>query len=443
MNDWKDHWHSEVHNHFGEVLFYYLVKVNTVDYELIVNKFNHLLSSNQWGSIRVFPIFGRHDLIIRAWISPVLENRFRKSIKEIFENHDPLPFAVTDILLNSVNDGVKVVEKQLRKITPELIFSVQEGRNPEAKQNLVQDGLIIENKQSADLLMFYISVQIPSQHHNITERLGLQIKEYLAEYCKPNGFIEYSSLYKGFGFCDLLINCQVKPSDYFNISTIPNWISTELKNLDVTTETFLAHKSEHLVGNERIEKGTFIAFRGLDPFIANILPEAYFPEYADGERCKQIKVSLQKNKKYIELLTDEDREMIYRLSSSFLKEEDVNFSGILFSFFSRFEQDMRKNLMHYLNKNKINADDYIIKDDKSKKYISMDELIIIFNKLFKKYDKPELIVKNHQVIARIRNQNAHGTLVIEDEIENIINELCEKIPVFNRILIEIRNVVNS
>ena len=439
MGTWedKDRWHSNVHHHLGENLLYYLVNVKTPDYVEIKKEFDTFLGKHQLGSIRVFSIFGMYDLIIRAWLHPIIINRFREYIKEKF-GREPLPFAVTKILLMSQNNGENNTTMDLNKLTPELISSIQEGKDLFQKENFIKNGLIIEKINHPDLIRFYVSVQIPPSHKNIEDSVASRITEHLMKLNSTDGFIKYTSIYQGFGFGSFLMNCQVNYSDYFRITEIPDWINSNFKEYDISTETFLVHSFQQLAGNEKIGKGTFIAIRGHDPFILSILPEAYDEEFYENDRTEKIIKILKENEQSIKSLREEDQLLVHNVSSAYLFDDYTKLSGILFIFFTQLESDLAKNIEHYAIKYSIDFKKYF--NNETKKNYSLGELLVTYNKIFQELSKPTLILKNHQKLSEIRNYIAHQLIDLDNDLGMILKEIIEKMPMINKVREEIKKV---
>src|SRR5215216_4939869 len=76
-------WHHSIHERLGETLFYFLARVRPLDHEEISAHLKKFLQDKRLGSIRVFPIFGSFDLLIRAWLHPSVVNTFRKGLDSI------------------------------------------------------------------------------------------------------------------------------------------------------------------------------------------------------------------------------------------------------------------------------------------------------------------------------------------------------------------------
>lgn len=447
MDNWveKYRWHYRVHMHLKESLMYYWLNVKTPDYIEIKEKFDSLFKKYQWGTIQVFSIFGRYDLIIRAWINPLILNNFKDVVKNEFGIPEPTPFAVTKILLRSYENKGVIKPYDLNILNPELILSVQRENESSQIGDFIKKGLIID--RNGDLLIrFYVSVQIPLDKASMEDTIADFIKDYLnLMISEKDGFIKYVSLYKGFGFGSFLISCFVEPTDYFKITKIPNTINNKFKDIDISTETFLVHEPHQFAGNAKIGIGTFVAMRGYDPFILNFLPEIYNVDYYNSDKSETIIKIIKDNAKQIKLLDDDQQKLVQEISLAFLTDDATKLSGILFKFFTDFESFLRKNRDHVVNKSSDEIKKYYLdmQTNEPKKFLSLDQLIILYNKIFQEINEPDLIIKNHQEFSNIRNRILHGAADLDKESESFITEIIDRIPTINKVQTAIKGIMDK
>jgi hypothetical protein len=447
MDSWdeKYRWHYDVHMNLNESLIYYLLNVKTPDYIEIKNKFDYLFKKHQWGSIRIFSIFGRYDLLIRAWLHPSNVNKFRDVIKNEFGNRELIPFAVTKILLRDYTNKEINKHADVSLLTPELILAVQGENESSQIEDFIKKGIIIE-RNGDSFIRFYVSVQIPSAYANIEDTFAKFIKEYLNNMIlDQNGFVKTVSLYKGFGFASFLISCLVKPTDYFKITEIPNIINNQFKDYEISTETFLVHKPNQFSGNGKIGIGTFNTMKGYDSFILNFLPEIYNVDFYKSDKREKIIKILKENADQIKIFDDEQKKLVQEISLAFLTDDGTKLSGILFKFFTDLESLLRKNIDHVANKSSIDIKKYneIIQAEESKKFLSLDQLIVLYNKIFLEKGNPDLVITNHQKFSNIRNRILHGAADLDKESELFITEIIDIIPTINKIQIEIKKITGK
>lgn len=447
MDSWEEkfRWHYKVHLHLKESLIYFWLNIKTPDYSEIKDKFESLLKKYQWGSIRVFSIFGRYDLIIRAWIHPLSLNNFKDVLINEFGIPEPMPFAVTKILLRSYENKEAIKPYDLSILNPELILSVQGENESSQIEDFIKKGLIVERNPDS-LIRFYVSVQIPPAHAKLEDTIA----DFIKDYCNhmifdKDGFVKFVSLYKGFGFGSFLISCLVKPADYFKITEIPDEINKKFKNINISTETFLVHKPHQFAGNEKIGIETFMAMRGYDSFIFNFLPETYKVDFYNSDRSGKIIQILKDNAIKIKTLDDVQQKLVHEISLAFLTDDGAKLSSILFKLFTEFESFLRKNLDHVANKSSLDIKKYYseVSPNESKKFLSLDQLIVIYNKIFQDLNKPDLIINNHQSFSNIRNKLLHGEADFNKESELFITEIIDKIPTINKVQIEIKRITDK
>lgn len=84
---WEDKaWHHCVHERLGEMLFYFFVRVSPRNPSDVKTKLTSFVAEKQIGSIRVFPIFGSYDFLIRVWLHPSVATHFSSWLDGLLSN---------------------------------------------------------------------------------------------------------------------------------------------------------------------------------------------------------------------------------------------------------------------------------------------------------------------------------------------------------------------
>ena len=231
-------WHHSVHENLGEILFYYLARVRPFDQERIASRLGDMLRDKRLGSVRVFPIYGPYDLLIRAWLHPAIEQRFRLWLDEALERMRTLtPFAVTQIDKRSYwRDGPEqgLNRDLLQSLDAQAIRQVQSGENPKLLGQLLQGRLVMERQgNTSPTVKFFVAVNIEDATRSLQEATSQKIRQFLA----TNAGITETSLYRGYGFCSILLKGQV--ASFFSIADTSVWIGREFGPLNATTDTYL------------------------------------------------------------------------------------------------------------------------------------------------------------------------------------------------------------
>ena len=132
LNFWENKfWHHKVHQRLGETLYYYLVRVRPFDPDQIVERMGKVLGALRLGSVRVFPIFGQWDILIRAWLHPKVANQFQMELNSkladsIRAHHT---FVVSKVVRRWYDQGQEVDDHLLENLNEATLRDVQSGQN--------------------------------------------------------------------------------------------------------------------------------------------------------------------------------------------------------------------------------------------------------------------------------------------------------------------------
>src|SRR5437870_2746032 len=161
---WDDKaWHHRVHERLGEILFYYFVRVSPRIPSEAKAKLRYLIAEKQLGSIRVFPIFGSYDLLMRAWLHPSVATHFASWLDSTLSNCQVVPFAVTHIdrrwYWNDNDPEIGINRYLLEHLNEDRIRAVQSLDRSTAEKDLTDktsllsqlvDGRIVIRRESED-----------------------------------------------------------------------------------------------------------------------------------------------------------------------------------------------------------------------------------------------------------------------------------------------------
>ncbi len=336
-------WHHLVHRRLGETLFYYLVRIRPFDLAEVDRAFDKLFKEHPFGSIRVFPIFGTYDLLIRAWLYPSVADRFRNALDETLGAAGAIRsvhiFSVAEIE-KRWHDRHDVNKELLATLDDETIAAVQQANQPEVFNELSAGNLVLTRGRSHNII-FFITINIESVEDAISLGVINGIKRYLMD--NPNT-ITNVSIYSGFGFCQILVKGEVV--NYFNIAPLSSWIGTAYRHHGVHTETYLVHGSTHLIGDETIGDATLLALKGKDLFVQSIIPEIYDKTFKNQERVVRILVDQAHQYNF----TNKDRKLLHDYLLAFLNDDESDMAkAILLAFFG-LESCLNKHHKQFISK---------------------------------------------------------------------------------------------
>src|SRR5579863_154332 len=273
-------WHHRVHEHLGERLFYYLVRVQSFEVEHISKRVADMLTEQQMGSVRVFPLFGMYDFIVRAWLPLALERSFCEHLKIAMGSKAFYEFSVTHIdkrwywLNDATNYGIN------REVLEALdADDIREAQSTDVSKLQVLEGasLVIQRATNGSPdIVFFTTLTLAQRDQQVLDRVVRQIRQHMA--LSDNQDFKYLSLYRGFGFSQLLIKAQVETSHYFRIGKLVMWLAETF--IGAMTETYLVMSTSQTVGDQKIAEATFRETQGRDLYVFSIIPEVYDKEHA-------------------------------------------------------------------------------------------------------------------------------------------------------------------
>jgi hypothetical protein len=350
MSFWDNKaWHYLLHERFGEVLFYYLVRIRPFNREKAKEQLEHLLKERHLGSVRIFPIFGPYDLLIRAWLHPSIETQFRTWVQDTLQHCRALhPFAVNYIEYRGYSGGKSINDKLidrelLENLNSSSVQAVQSGNDIRLYEELKAGHLIIErDKKEFNSIRYFVTISTDERMNPVQGDLVRRIKDFLMS----NDYIESPSLYSGWGFCSVLFKGQVQ--DYFRLQKLPNWIGKEFAEYGVNTETYLAHDPSPLVGDESIGEATFQAISGKNLFVQSIIPEIYEKQYSQRHEVIQFLDELGHSLENNGYLTKRDKKLLHDYLIGFLEDDSTKMAQTVFIFFYALENYLRETLPEFV-----------------------------------------------------------------------------------------------
>lgn len=339
MDPWANlEWHYDVHDRFAEELVYYLLRVRPFRVNDIKTRLKSLLERENLESVRIFEIFGRNDLLVRAWLHPVVNRDFPDWLKdalsfeteiEVFTVRDPFVILSKPPTLN-LSDNSDLLNNLYNE---EIIQAVQEGRDESLLERLIHAGIVLSRDQTGpDPIKFFLSIRLSQESQKIKDAVSKDLFEHVSKNIPTMSNV---SIYQGTGFCHLLLKGEVV-HNFFAIGELIEWILNDLSAFEASTETYVVALPGPLVETpDRISTATFQAIRGKDLFVYNVLPELYEKYFSHKDEIERVFTELSKP------TVIEAKKLVHDYLLAYLKQKNAEMKIVLFTFFNELEEFLR------------------------------------------------------------------------------------------------------
>ena len=445
-------WHFLAHRRLGEVLFYYLARVRPFNPHVTLAAIDRLITDQKLGSVRVFPIFGPYDLLIRAWLHPSIETEFREWLQPKLEHcRALLPFAVTSVdykwYLHQYPNR-EVDRDQLAMLNGEVVRAVQKNENPVMLRRFIEGNLVVERQEQriANSIKFFVAINLEDD----APASKTDILRGIERFIKEKNLVQFASIYTGFGFCSILVKGQV--NQFFDVATLPNWIGNEYAALGISTETYLVHGPTHVVGNEDIGDATFDAIEGKNLFIQSIIPELF---HSNANIKHEIDLYLREveHKEPAKRLSQHDKRLLHDYFYGLLVGDQTRMAQTLFVYFYSLESYLRENHKVFISKVLRSGPDIgdlykkINETKESGKFLSLGDLLNIYKLAVERGSLTEnvdgLEFGDWQNLVQIRNLVAHGDVDLGRDWHSIIETLLSQLPMVHNLVSLIEKVTDK
>jgi len=442
MDNWEGKgWHYLVHMRLGEVLFYYLVRIRPFDLNETAKRMRELLAEKRLGSVRVFPIFGPYDLLIRAWLHPSVETEFREWLEHRVENYRVVhPFAVTSIDYKWY--GKEVDRELLASLNEDIIKEAQSGENEELISRLIAGKLIIEREKErlSQNIKFFIAVNMDKSAYAARTDIIRSIERHIIKDEQEGEIIQHPSIYRGYGFCDILVKGQA--SSFFQISDLPNWIGSQSSSFGISTETYLVHGPDQIAGDEKIGEATFSAIAGKNLFIQSIIPELYESSSEMKFQIESFLREIEHGEKHSKYLAQKDKKIIHDYLTGYLNKDYTQMAQTLFIYFyslENFLRDKHKDFIQRALRSGPQIGD-LYKDvnaaKESGKFLTLGDLMRIYLLTLQRAEGVENVpsLENWQDLVNVRNKIAHGEVDFTKEWDDILKRILKQLPNIHKLV---------
>ncbi len=340
---------------------YYFVRVRPFEPTLAKADLTAIIRERQLGSIRVFPIFGPYDLLIRTWSYPTVATRVSDYLDAGLRGFRDLEyFSVTHIYHCWYSKTFR--RREQRRIPPlggqqaaaepvlletldeKTIRAVESGAAHEMESALIAADLLIDRPAPRRTIRFFVPIRFAENTPAIVSTAVRDLAEYFQSHSDQ---VASWSLYGGYGFCSLLVAGAVAADRYEDVALLPNWVGEHFQDFGASTETYLAHGYDHLIVETKIAESTFREIKGKDLFVQTVIPELY-----EVRRDKKVEEVEQFLKTQVEgkLLTTQDRSLLHDALLAYLRNSPSEMVKTLLIFFIDIESFLRDSLNEFIGR---------------------------------------------------------------------------------------------
>jgi hypothetical protein len=403
-------WDYAVHEHLGETLTYFLVKVKPYRRAQAANALNKLNFEQGLGSVRAFELLGSLDLLVRAWLPGGFPPRFEKMLaKQIDGCKGVYPFSVNEVVHRWYHTPLddrcsRRRADLLRNFDRRYIESVENGTNPAAYAEVNDLDLAFRPRPENDgCITFFEAI-------NFEQSLGTEAMQsvcrQLKEFLTRSERYQRISIDRGFGFCQILVKGESR--DFFDIGKLPPDISTGFGSYGVMTETFLSHSRSYIAGEGKIGVATFDAFEGRDFFAQSVIPELY-PRVTENHVDVEV---LLKASPRARQMGEGGRSFLHDYLLGVLRSVAAESRIALYRLFSEWEQYLRDNHRAFLGRRGVNIASLTeaarIPEEKSWKDFTLVDVLQVCWQGLKDSPDGKLIGGNWDKLTEVRNAVMHN-----------------------------------
>lgn len=410
---WHNHvWNYQVHQRFGESLYYFLVDLKPVEMRTLRAHLESFILEKELGGLRVFVLFGEYDLMIRAWLHPSVAHQLPGLLDGRVPLNDIQVFAATRVHRRWYESELASAgKKYLDMLDEREVRKVQGTEDQELLSKMKEHRLVIPRLNHGEpLIKFFVTATFETDKTGIVDSAVRDIQEHLTQ-CKE---LQNVSVYSGFGFATILITAHVRADDYFKIGKLPQWIAERFKGLRCGTETYLGEDVSSIAGDGTIGDATFRQLGGKDLLVQSILPELYEGNYSPTTQ-KQIESFAWNNLRALALSAD-DRNLLHDSLLGVIDEDPAQTAKTLLIFFVGLEAYLRRSLGEYVGRSAAGSLGKLMQradmSKKDSKHLALGDILTLYGMTVP--DEIQDAVSRARPLVDVRNLLAHeGTDVLE------------------------------
>ena len=404
--------HLVHHDRLTERLHYYFLRIRPFNPNQLKKGIELLIKEQGLGGIRCYSVFGRYDLVVRAWLHPSLAANFYKWLEGLEGCRRIRQFVVEDIVhawYHQEKTGSQESLEIIKELDQSKIIRVQRGQEDSLAARLMSHGLAMKTPKSIEAIKFFVTIRL--QNYQLDDKI--QHAQTATRFAESTGELTNIATYCGLGEeCTLLLKAQAR--DFFSISKIPIWVNESIPG--ARTETYISLDKMHLLADDRIGMSTFNEIQGRDLMVQGLIPEVYEPKYqrkSFSERSENI-VAFIKSDLSEKSLTRAQRDFLRSYITSYLNDDDSRMIQFLFKLFIDIERYLRENIESFVGRKcqgkSKKAFEAAEGDDR--KRLSIGDMLKVYSKAVEiSGENQEVNLKSGwQDFVNLRNSVAHGDL---------------------------------
>lgn len=350
-------WSKSVHGRLEERLHYYFLDINPYVEEKIIEGLESLIEVHGIGSIRANSVFGSKDLVLKTWLHPNRAVVFEKNLRDKISNIVAVDHVEVDddsvSAFGLSGDEEGNILSFLSKLDREIIIDLQNGERKSLFHELKNKKIILEPEYNAKSIQYFLKVALSGPD----KWKSNQIRRDILSYWNARGGAHEVEVHVGTN--DNIV-IEAKTEDYFSIARATLHLHGEYADSD--TETFLCLHRNPIVSSCNIGESTFLALRGVDILVRDIIKEVYLKDTEEdyeyelenlelrSARTKDIINFITSRKEGKDIFSPDEKKLMRDYCINYLHGQQTEVETVIFKLFSGLERFLRSNLFEYIGR---------------------------------------------------------------------------------------------
>ena len=283
-------WHPDVHERFGERLFFFLLALRSFNEKELGPKLQQLMGGFGVATERghegycSYVVLGEFDHLLRVWLPADMDTKFIQQARQILPVETVLQFTVQNVISDwrfqsAPNASV------LSKLDRAEVARVQRVRTEAESLGLCRDGVAYWVPQggkkarkghTADPIKAFICMKAPEK---VSDQMLTAVQQRLIQYINSAAHVDHRTVYRGVGFAWLL--AKVVADDFHALSALVRGISNEFGEFGVSTNTYAA--TYHFAEGDNIREEALTSAKTTTEQVAQLCPGLRDHERLVGE----------------------------------------------------------------------------------------------------------------------------------------------------------------
>ena len=241
-------WHPDVHEQFGERLYFLLFALKSIPEPELVVKLKEVLGKYGVGTEKgregycSYEVLGAFDHLLRVWLPPHADARFMDDARVALSVESMLQFTVQEVVSDWRFDG-RPDPSALAGLAPARVAEAQERPSEKMAKGFpkgVAKWVPANSPRSratrpAEPIKAFICLKAPEK---ASDSLLLALQKRVARHILEAQGVDQRTIYKGVGFAWLL--AKVVARDFHALTALVRGISNEFGEFGISTSTYPA-----------------------------------------------------------------------------------------------------------------------------------------------------------------------------------------------------------